>query len=81
MRVVHDASAHAYDGAPSLNDCPHTGPSLQNKLWDVLVRGRFYPVALSGDLQKAGAGSCRCGLRLTTGMHCAFIGKKVLKLK
>ena len=53
MRVVYDASARAYDGAPSLNDCLHTGPSLQNKLWNVLVRGRFYPVALSGDLQKA----------------------------
>ena len=53
MRVVYDASARAYDGAPSLNDCLHTGPSLENKLWNVLVRGRFYPVALSGDLQKA----------------------------
>ena len=53
MRVVYDASDRAYDGAPSLNDCLHTGHSLQNKLWNVLVRGRFYPVALSGDLQKA----------------------------
>jgi hypothetical protein len=26
---------------------------LQNKLWSVLVRGRFHPVAVSGDLQKA----------------------------
>ena len=25
--------------------------------------------------------SCRCVLRLTTGMHCAFIGKKVLESK
>ena len=27
--------------------------SLTNKLWNVLVRGRFHPVALNGDLQKA----------------------------
>jgi hypothetical protein len=53
VRVVYDASARAYEGAPSLNECLHTGPPLQNKLWNVLVRGRFYPVALCGDLQKA----------------------------
>lgn len=53
VRVVYDASARAYDGTPSLNECSHTEPPLQNKLWNVLVRGRFYPVALSGDLQKA----------------------------
>ena len=46
LPIVYDA------GAPSLNDCLHTGPSLQNKLWSVLVRGRFNPVAITGDLQK-----------------------------
>lgn len=53
LRVVYDASAKAHNGVPSLNDCLHAGPPLQNKLWDVLVRGRFHPVALTGDLQKA----------------------------
>ena len=53
IRVVYDASAKAHNGAPSLNECLHPGPPLQNKLWDVLVRGRFHPVALTGDLQKA----------------------------
>jgi hypothetical protein len=53
IRVVYNASARAYEGAPSLNECLHTGPPLQNKLWNVLVRSRFYPVALSGDIQKA----------------------------
>lgn len=53
VRVVYDASARAYEGAPSLNECLHTGPPLQNKLWNVLVRGRFYPVEICGDLQKA----------------------------
>ncbi|KAK3751520.1 hypothetical protein QZH41_009805, partial [Actinostola sp. cb2023] len=28
-------------------------PPLQNKLWNILVRGRFNPVAHIGDLQKA----------------------------
>ena len=36
---------------PSLNDCLHTGPSLQNKLWS--VRGKSHPVSITGDLQKA----------------------------
>jgi hypothetical protein len=53
LRRVYDASAKESAEAPSLNDCIHTGPSLQNKLWSVLVRGRFHPVAVSGDLQKA----------------------------
>ena len=53
LRIVYDASARAYDGAPSLNECLYPGPPLQNKLWNVLVRGRFYPVAVTGDLQKA----------------------------
>ena len=53
LRIVYDASAKESKGVPSLNDCLHTGPSLQNKLWSVLVRGRFHPVAITGDLQKA----------------------------
>ena len=51
--IVYDTSARAFDGAPSLNDCLHAGPPLQNKLWNVLVRGHFNPVAITGDLQKA----------------------------
>ena len=35
------------------HECLHPGPSLTNELWSVLVRGRFHPVALNGDLQKA----------------------------
>ena len=37
----------------SLNDCLETGPALQNLLWSVLIRTRFKPTALCGDLQKA----------------------------
>ena len=53
MRVVYDASAKAHSSAPSLNDCLEVGPPLQNKLWKVLVRGRFHPVALAGGIRKA----------------------------
>ena len=53
MRVVYDASAKAHSSTPSLNDYLEVGPPLQNKLWKVLVRGRFHPVALAGDIRKA----------------------------
>ena len=53
LRVVYDASARAHDKAPSLNECLHTGPPLQNKLWSVLVRNRFHPVVVAGDLRRA----------------------------
>lgn len=53
LRIVYDASARAWDGAPSLNECRNTGPPLQNQLWSVLVRGRFNPVAITGDIKKA----------------------------
>lgn len=53
LRVVYDASARAHDKAPSLNECLHAGPPLQNKLWSVLTRNRFHPVAVAGDLRRA----------------------------
>ena len=53
LRIVYDASARENDSQPSLNDCLHPGLPLQNMLWNILVRARFYPVILTGDLQKA----------------------------
>ncbi|XP_028404021.1 uncharacterized protein LOC114526636 [Dendronephthya gigantea] len=53
MRVVYDASARANPKVPSLNDCLETGPPLQNLLWNVLVRNRFHPIAVTGDLKQA----------------------------
>jgi hypothetical protein len=53
LKIVYDASVRAHNAAPSLNECLNPGLSLTNKLWNVLVRGRFHPVALNGDLQKA----------------------------
>ena len=53
LRIVYDASARENEKAPSLNECLETGPPLQNQLWGVLVRNRFYPVAITGDLKQA----------------------------
>ncbi|XP_022802398.1 uncharacterized protein LOC111339932 [Stylophora pistillata] len=38
LRVVYDASARAYDGAPSLNELLHTEPPLRNELWNICVK-------------------------------------------
>ena len=53
LRIVYDASAKERNGDPSLNDCLHPGPPLQNLLWSVLVRARSCPILLTGDLKKA----------------------------
>jgi hypothetical protein len=53
LRIVYDASAKESHHHPSLNDCLYAGPPLQNLLWSILVRSRFYPVLLTGDLEKA----------------------------
>ena len=50
---MYDASARANPKAPSLNDRLGTGPPLQNLLWDILVRNRFHPIAVTGDLKEA----------------------------
>ena len=39
--------------ASSLNECLNPGPPLQNRLWDVLIRQRAYPIAVTGDIRQA----------------------------
>ena len=53
IRTVYDASAKAQADTVSLNDCLYAGPTLQNKLWNVLVRVRAHSVAVTGDLRQA----------------------------
>ena len=53
LRIVYDASARENSRSFSLNDCLEAGPALQNLLWSVLIKTRFKPIALCGDLQKA----------------------------
>ena len=53
LRIVYDASVRGSNSDPSLNDCLHPGPPLQNHLWDVLLKSRTYPILLTADLKKA----------------------------
>ena len=38
IRIVYEASAEPNKDSVSLNDCVETVLSLQNALWDILVR-------------------------------------------
>ncbi|XP_018377833.1 PREDICTED: uncharacterized protein LOC108770661 [Trachymyrmex cornetzi] len=51
LRVVFDASAKNNQGV-SLNDALLIGPVLQDNLIDIVLRFRFYKVAITADLQK-----------------------------
>ena len=51
VRIVYDASARAK--GPSLNDCLHTGPKFNQKILEILIRLRSYPVAWIADIEKA----------------------------
>ena len=53
LQIVYDASARESEKSPSLNQCLEVGPPLQSGLWAVLVRVRFQPVALTGDMMQA----------------------------
>lgn len=58
LRIVYDAPTRAHPEASSLNNFLNSGPPLQNRLWDVLVRMRFHPVVLTRDLKQAGWKEC-----------------------
>ena len=51
VRVVYDASARS--SGPSLNDCLHTGPKFNQRILEILLRFRSYPVAFIVDIEKA----------------------------
>ena len=53
LRIVYDASSKEGKKGTSLNDCLHTGPSLNPLLFDILVRFRENSVTLVGDIEKA----------------------------
>ncbi|XP_068223542.1 uncharacterized protein [Palaemon carinicauda] len=53
LRVVYNCSAKPSKSSASLNDCLMTGPSLTEKLFDVLVGFRMNKFACIADIEKA----------------------------
>ena len=55
VRIVFDASARENESSPSLNTMSRNWPTLTKPVVEryVLVRNRFYPVAITDDLMKA----------------------------
>ena len=53
LRIVYDALAKEGKNGTSLNDCLHTGPSLNPLLFEILVSFRENRVALIGDIEKS----------------------------
>ena len=53
LRVVFNCSARANKSSASLNDCLLTGPSLTEKLGDVLTKFRTEDYAYTADISKA----------------------------
>ena len=53
VRVVYDGSAKSPGNNYSLNDCLQVGPNLIPQLFDVLVKFRSDPTALTADIEKA----------------------------
>ena len=51
LGVVYDAPARS-SGA-SLNDCLHAGPKFDQRIFDILLRFRIYPIAFIADIEKA----------------------------
>lgn len=51
LRVVLNASNKTSSGK-SLNDLLHTGPNLQNDLFQIILRFRLLPVAISADIRQ-----------------------------
>ncbi|XP_011859013.1 PREDICTED: uncharacterized protein LOC105556526 [Vollenhovia emeryi] len=51
LRAVFDASSKTSSGK-SLNDILRAGPVIQGSLLEIIIRFRFYNVALTGDIRK-----------------------------
>ena len=52
LRIVYHSSSKPTKNSASLNDYLEMGPPLQNSVWDILVRSRFKPILLCGDIEK-----------------------------
>ena len=52
LQVVYDAMSRPNINHSSLNDCLETGPPLQNKMPDIMVRNCMHPTAITDDLKQ-----------------------------
>ena len=52
VRIVYDASAKVGKGIKSLNECLHTGPSLNPLLCAMLLKFRMHPIVLMADIKQ-----------------------------
>ena len=52
LRMVYDASSKETKNGTSLNDCLHTGPSINPLLFDILVRFRENKIAVVRDIKR-----------------------------
>ena len=52
LTIVYDASSKRTKNSTSLDDCLSGGPPLQNLMWDILIRSRFKPIFLCGEIKK-----------------------------
>ncbi|XP_069160890.1 uncharacterized protein [Procambarus clarkii] len=53
LRIVFNCSSKSGPQGTSLNDCLQTGPSLTQKLYDILLKFRLNKYAYSADISKA----------------------------
>ena len=51
LRIIFDASAKT--SGPSLNECLCQGPSFKQRIADILLRFRLFPIGLVADIEKA----------------------------
>ena len=53
VHIVYDGSAKSDKHDFALNDFLYTGPNFIPKLFDIFVKFRSYPIALTADIEKA----------------------------
>ena len=53
LRIVYDGSAKAGKDECSLNDCLQVGPNFIPKLFNILIKFRSHPIAITADIEKA----------------------------
>ena len=53
LRIVYNGSARSTKNDRSLNDCLQVGPNFIPKLFNILIKFRSHPIAITSDIEKA----------------------------